>query len=105
MARPSVVLPEPDSPTTPSVWPARSFRLDAVDGLDVIDGAPQEAALDREPDLEVVGLDHDGRGRIVVRRLALGLGGEQVARIGMLRRREDRPRVAPVSTISPICMT
>jgi hypothetical protein len=23
-ARPSVVLPEPDSPTTPSVWPART---------------------------------------------------------------------------------
>ncbi len=25
--RPSVVLPEPDSPTTPSVWPARSLKV------------------------------------------------------------------------------
>ena len=24
MARPSVVLPEPDSPTTPTVWPSRT---------------------------------------------------------------------------------
>jgi hypothetical protein len=32
-ARPSVVLPEPDSPTTPSVWPARSVRIDAVDAF------------------------------------------------------------------------
>ena len=39
----------------PSVWPSRSAS-DAVDRLHVADGPAQHAALDREPDLEVVAL-------------------------------------------------
>ena len=31
-----------------------------VDRLHVIDRLAQQPALDREPDLEIVGLDHDG---------------------------------------------
>ncbi len=53
-ARPSVVLPDPDSPTTPSVSPRRMASRNAVDRLDVADGPPQQAALDREPDAQVV---------------------------------------------------
>ena len=37
MASPSVVLPEPDSPTTPSVSPLRTAMLTPVDRLDVAD--------------------------------------------------------------------
>ena len=43
-------------------------QRDAVDGLDVVDRAAQQAALDREPDLEIVRLQHD-------RRAGVGLGG------------------------------
>ena len=66
----------------------------AVDRLDVADHPAQHAALDRKPDLEVVGLDHDRRVGLQRRRVGLRLGGEQRARIGMLGRREhalDRP--------------
>ena len=52
-ASPSVVLPEPLSPTTPSVWPRVHPQIDAVDRLDVADGAAQQAALDREIDLHL----------------------------------------------------
>ena len=48
MASPSVVLPEPDSPTTPTVSPRAQLDRDAVDGLHVADRLAQEAALDRE---------------------------------------------------------
>ena len=37
---------------------------DAVDRLDVADHLAQHAALDREPDLQVVGLDHDSARRV-----------------------------------------
>ena len=60
---------------------------------------------DREPDLQVVGLDHDRR--IGSRRLgvALRLGREQLARIGMLRRVEDLRSTGPCSTILPCVIT
>ena len=35
--RPVVVLPQPDSPTRPSVSPLRHAKVDAVDGLDRAD--------------------------------------------------------------------
>ena len=88
MARPSVVLPEPDSPTTPSVSPFAQFDADAVHRLDVADDLAQHAALDREPDLQVFGLDHHGRIRPRRRRIGLRLGGEQRARVRMLGRGE-----------------
>src|SRR5262249_29790356 len=50
---------------------------------------PHHAALDREPDLEVLGLDHDRRTGAQRRRIGLWLGGEQRAGIGMLGRREN----------------
>ena len=61
----------------------------AIDRLDMADRAPHDAALDREPDLEIVGLDHDRRVGACRRGIGLGLGGEQRAGIGMLRRGED----------------
>ena len=56
-SRPTVVLPQPDSPTRPSVSPRRISKLDAVDGLDRPDRALQDAALDREVLDEVADLD------------------------------------------------
>ena len=43
--RPSVDLPQPDSPTSPSVSPLRICEVDAVDRLHVADGAPEERRL------------------------------------------------------------
>ena len=60
-----------------------------VDGLHVVDRAAHGAPLDREPHLEVVGLDDDGRRVVGGRRLALRLGREQLLGIGVLRRGED----------------
>ena len=105
IASPSVVLPEPDSPTMPRVSPAPHLDRDAVHRLDVADHLAQHAALDREPDLEIVGADHHRRRRIERRRIALGLGGEQRARVGMLRRREHLLRRGPCSTILPCFIT
>ncbi len=48
MTRPAVVLPEPDSPTSPSVSPRRISKSIAVDRLDVGDVALQDAGGDRE---------------------------------------------------------
>ena len=57
---------------------------DAVDRLDVTDDLAQEAALDREPDLQIVGLHDDRRVGLRRRRIALRLRGEQALRVGML---------------------
>ena len=43
--RPAVDLPQPDSPTRPSVSPRRDVEGDAVDRLDRADLAPEEDAL------------------------------------------------------------
>ena len=48
IVRPSVVFPQPDSPTTPSVSPARTLRIDAVDRTHLPDGVLEDAGLDRE---------------------------------------------------------
>ena len=58
IARPTVDLPHPDSPTSPSVSPRRIDKRHAVDGLYVPDVAIEdEPALDREPDPELFHLD------------------------------------------------
>ncbi len=85
IARPSVVLPEPDSPTTPTVWPSRTVERHAVDRLHMADRAAQEAVADWEPHPHVLGLDDRPRRQIAGRRLALRLGGEQHLGIGVLR--------------------
>ena len=73
-----MVLPEPDSPTMPRVWPSRTDDVDAVHRLDVADGLAEQAALDREPDLDVLALHHDRRVEVGLGRVALRLGGEEM---------------------------
>ena len=81
--RPTVDLPEPDSPTSPRVPPGLDREVDAVDGAHVADRAPQHAAADREvlgdagPRQERAG---GGRGA----RVGVSAGG--VALIGALER-------------------
>ena len=50
IARESTVLPEPDSPTMPSVLPWSSVKRDALDG-------PQRPAAGGEGDVEVLDLE------------------------------------------------
>ena len=83
MARPSVVLPEPEFADDAERLAGAQLERQPVDGLDVVDGAPQRALLDREPDLEIVGLDDDGRRVVGGGRRALRLGGQQVLRVGV----------------------
>ncbi len=54
IVRPSVVLPQPDSPTTPSVSPRQDAEVDAVDSANVADRVLEDAGLDREPLDEVL---------------------------------------------------
>ncbi|MCY1456072.1 hypothetical protein D9M71_732670 [compost metagenome] len=58
------------------------IEVDAVDRLDVIDGAPQQALLDREPDAQVLDLQHRCARR-VAGRAAAGLGSEKHLRVGV----------------------
>ncbi len=66
-------MPEPDSPTTPRVCPSRTVIDTPSTRLHVPDGAAQEAVLDREPDLQVLGCD-DGPSRGVEARGGMPLG-------------------------------
>ena len=54
-ARPRVVLPEPLSPTTPTVCPSRTVHADAVHRFYVIDGAAQQTSpdFDGEPHFDI----------------------------------------------------
>ena len=56
MARPVVVLPQPLSPTSPSVSPRPTAQAHAVDGAHRPVHPPQEARADREMDFQVVAL-------------------------------------------------
>ena len=62
---------------------------DAVHRLDMADGRAQQPALDRKPDLQIVGRHHHRLVGPRRRRIGLRLGRQQRARIGMLRRGED----------------
>ena len=55
-----------------------------VDRLDVIDGALQQPALDREPDLEIVGLDDDRAATLAAGGSPLGSAASRWLRIGVL---------------------
>ena len=44
IVRASVVLPQPDSPTRPSVSPSAQLERDVVDRVDVPDGAVDQDA-------------------------------------------------------------
>ena len=62
IARPVVLLPQPDSPTRPSVSPRRISKSIAVDRPDVADVALEDEALgDREPDPQVADLSRGCR--------------------------------------------
>ena len=74
-----MVLPEPEFADDAERLALAHLDAHAVDRLDVADDLAQHAALDREPDLEVVGLDHDRRVGLQRRRIGLRLGGEQRA--------------------------
>ena len=104
-ASPSVVLPEPDSPTTPSVSPLRTSMRDAVDRLDVADHLAQHAALDRKPDLEIVGLDHDRRVRLRRRRIGLAARRRAVRGCRDASGAVKTRSTAPCSTILPCFIT
>ena len=54
--RPVVLLPQPDSPTRPSVSPGGQLEADAVDRMHVVDHAAQQPAADREVLLQVLDL-------------------------------------------------
>ena len=77
----------------------------AVHRLDMADDPPEEPALDRKPDFEVVGGQHDRRLGVGRGRSALGLGVEQLPGIGMFRRWRIPSAVSPASTIWPRCIT
>ena len=73
-SRPTVVLPQPDSPTRPSVSPRRTDEVDAVDGAHLGDGPLQDAAADR-------GTTLTGRGSrpAAVASISAGVGGGRSA--------------------------
>ena len=56
MALPAVVLPQPDSPTSASVRPARDGERNAVDRLDMADHALEQARADRKMHFQVAHL-------------------------------------------------
>ena len=102
-ARPSVDLPEPDSPTMPIVSPACSVERDAVDRLQLearrrLKRPPRQA----EGHADVAGLEqHAARRRRTGGLRPVRLGGEQHPRVGVRGAGEDVARPAPLSTTSP----
>ena len=67
MQRPVVVLPQPLSPTSPSVSPRRDREVDAVDRLHVADLARQHDAFgDREMHGEAAHLEQRRRARLAL---------------------------------------
>ena len=84
---PRVVLPEPDSPTIPTVSPARSARLTPATALKTLClNQPSETA---ERDAHVARLQHRRRRRIDRGDLPLGAAVQQADGVGMLRLREN----------------
>jgi len=88
MARPKVVLPEPDLSDDAERLALADRNADAVDGFDMPDDAAHDPALDRKPHLEILGLHDDRRMRTHRRRVRLRLRPQQCPRIVMLRRFE-----------------
>ena len=74
--------------------------VDAVDRLHMVDDAAEEALLDREPDLMSLPAITVLARSVGVRRRALRLGGEQMARIVMLRVGEDLRRRAGLDDLA-----
>ena len=89
MASARVVLPEPDLADDAQGLAGADRDGGAVHRLDVADGPAQEAALDREPDAEVLGLDDGGGAGGDGVGAAGGLGGEELAGVGVRGAGED----------------
>ena len=85
-SRPTVVLPQPDSPTRPERLAPPDLEDDAVDRLHLTDGPLQDAALDREVLHEVADLDQ----RYDARRRRMGGGRSRLGGPG--RRHAIGPR-------------
>ena len=83
IARPSVVLPEPDSPTTPRVSPLRSSMLTPSTALMWPTTLRSTPRLIGNQTLRSSVRTTIGAVRIERRRLLLRLGGEQLPRVGM----------------------
>ena len=89
--RPTVVLPQPDSPTRPSVSPRRISKLTPSTAWTMADRPLQDAAADREVLDEVAHLDQ--------RRPAAGRRGPS-ARVRLPARHGD-PSTAPAAAPAP----
>ena len=81
-------LARPGLPDDAQRLPLRQTEVDPVHRLDMVDSTPQQALLDREPDLELIDLQQRRTYR-VVRRQPAGLGIDQHLRVGVLRRAEQ----------------
>ena len=88
-ARPSVVLPEPDSPTTPSVCPSRTATSTPSTALMWPTVRRKKPRWIGNQTLRSSPLTMTRRVGLALRRLALRLGGEEMPRIGVLRVGED----------------
>ena len=88
MARPSVVLPEPDSPTTPSVSPLRNSMLTPSTALMCPTTLRSTPRLTGNQTFRSFASMTTGASGLRRRRVGLRLGREQRPRVGMLRRGE-----------------
>ena len=79
-----------DSPTRPSVSPARMSKLDAVDRADVADGAAEDAAADREVHLAGPRLRMQVIGRRLIRDRPSARAGPRASAQAAARRRARR---------------
>ena len=106
MARPSVVLPEPDSPTTPTVSPSRTLIETPSTALTWPTVRRRSPRLIGNQTFRSSGARRRSARRRAARfGAALRLGGEQLARVGMLRARRRPRATGPCSTISPCVIT
>ena len=92
MARPSVVLPEPDSPTTPRVWPSRTVTVTPSTALTWPTVRRRRPALIGNQTLKVLHLDDARGGRVEWSRGAFRLRGEEARRVGVGRAGEHLGR-------------
>ena len=72
--------------------PSAQFEVNTVNRLNVIDGAAQKTCLDRKPDLDVIAFNNDRRIVFDYRRVSLGLCGQQMFGVVVLRIFKDFSR-------------